>query len=189
MGLILASGSPRRRELLAAAGYEFAVVSPEVEELGPGVHPFRKLCVVNAVMKAREVQAGHPEAVVLAADTLVGLDGEALGKPACLDEAREMLERLSGRVHEVCTGVALRSGDKESAFFEVTWVRVHKCGEAVFEEYLDQVEVLDQAGACAIRVCGKLLVDRIEGDYENVVGLPVGRVRNELDRFGVERMK
>jgi septum formation protein len=187
MDLILASGSPRRRELLAAAGYEFAVVSPEVEELGPGVHPFRKLCVVNAVLKAREVQASHPEEVVLAADTLVGLDGEVLGKPGCLDEAREMLERLSGRVHEVCTGVALCSGDEESAFFEVTWVRFHKFGESVIEEYLDQVEVLDKAGSYAIQECGELLVDRIEGEYENVVGLPVDRVLVELERFGVER--
>lgn len=187
MELILASGSPRRRELLAEAGYKFRVVSPEVEELGPGAHPFRKLCVANAVLKARAVQGEHPEAAVLAADTLVAVDGEVLGKPGCLDEARTMLERLSGRVHEVCTGVALRVGDEEAAFFEVTWVRFLKYGESVIEEYLDQVDVLDKAGSYAIQDCGDMLVDRIEGDYENVVGLPVGRVGVELGRFGVER--
>ena len=173
--------------MLTEAGYEFAVVSPEVEELGPGTHPFRQLCVANAVLKAREVQAAHREALVLAADTLVGLDGEVLGKPGSLDEAREMLERLSGRVHEVCTGVALRLGDEESAFFEVTWVRFQKFGESVIEQYLDRVEILDKAGAYAIQECGDLLVDRIEGEYENVVGLPVGRVLVELERFGVGR--
>lgn len=187
MELILASGSPRRRELLAAVGYEFRIVSPEVEELAPGAHPFRKLCMVNAVLKAREVQAAHPEAVVLAADTMVGLDGEVLGKPADLEEARAMLGRLSGRVHEVCTGVCVRAGDEEEAFFEVTWVKFHAYGPAVVEQYLRRVEVLDKAGAYAIQECGDLLVDRIEGEYENVVGLPVGRVVHELERFGLRR--
>lgn len=187
MDLILASGSPRRRELLASAGYEFRIVSPEVEELAPGTHPFRKLCAVNATLKAREVQALHPEAVVLAADTMVGLDGEVLGKPVNLAEAREMLEMLSGRVHEVCTGVCVRSGDEEEAFFEVTWVRFHAYGPEVVAEYLGKVEVLDKAGAYAIQDCGELLVDRFEGEYENVVGLPVRRVVEELERFGLRR--
>ncbi len=187
MDLILASGSPRRRELLAAAGYAFQVVSPEVEELGPGTYPFRKLCVANAVLKARAVAEAHPEAhpeaVVLAADTMVGLGGEVLGKPADLDEARGMLERLAGRVHEVCTGVALRYGDEESAFFEVTWVRFLKFGESVIEQYLDRVDVLDKAGAYAIQESGDLLVERIEGEYENVMGLPMGRVLVELENL------
>ena len=143
MELILASGSPRRRELLAAAGYEFQIVSPEVEELPPGAHPFRKLCAVNAALKAREVVEAHPGAVVLAADTMVGLDGEVLGKPVDLAEARVMLEKLSGRVHEVCTGVCVRQGDEERAFFEVTWVKFHAYGPEVVEEYLGKVEVLD----------------------------------------------
>ena len=187
MELILASGSPRRRELLADAGYAFRVVSPEVEELAPGAHPFRKLCTVNATMKAREVQEMHPESVVLAADTMVGLDGEVLGKPLDLAEAARMLEMLSGRVHEVCTGVCVRSGDEEEAFFEVTWVRFLPFGPEVIAEYLGKVEVLDKAGAYAIQDCGDLLVDRIEGEYENVVGLPVARVMMELERFGLRR--
>ena len=129
MELILASGSPRRRELLAAEGYEFRIVSPKVEELPPGTHPFRRLCAVNAALKAREVEEAHPGAVVLAADTMVGLDGKVLGKPVDLDEARGMLTMLSGRVHEVCTGVCVRSGDEEEAFFEVTWVQFRDFGE------------------------------------------------------------
>jgi septum formation protein len=187
MDMILASGSPRRRELLAAAGYEFRIVSPEVEEFPPGTHPFRKLCAVNAALKAREVAEAHPEAVVLAADTMVGLDGEVLGKPVDLEEARGMLAKLSGRVHEVCTGVCVRQGDEESAFFEVTWVKFHAYGPAVVEEYLGKVEVMDKAGAYGIQECGDLLVDRIEGEYANVVGLPVARVVGELERFGLRR--
>ena len=187
MELILASGSPRRRELLAAAGYEFRIVSPEVEELAPGAHPFRKLCAENAALKAREVVEAHPAAVVLAADTMVGLDGEVLGKPVDLAEARVMLAKLSGRAHEVCTGVCVRKGDEETAFFEVTWVKFHAYGPEVVEEYLGKVEVLDKAGSYAIQECGDLLVDRIEGEYENVVGLPVLRVVSELERFGLRR--
>ena len=187
MDLILASGSPRRRDLLAKAGYRFEVIPAEVEELEPGVFPFRKLCAANAALKAREVHAHHPEAVVLGADTLVGVDGDVLGKPRDIVEAVSMLERLSGRVHEVCTGVCLCGGGEERTFFEVTWVRFHKFDREVIREYTQRVDVIDKAGSYAIQEHGEMLVEKVEGSFENVVGLPVDRVVQELERLGVER--
>jgi septum formation protein len=186
MRLILGSGSPRRRELLAEAGYEFEVIPAEVEELSPGALPFRKLCLANATLKAREVHAKHPEAVVLGADTLVGLGGEVLGKPRDIVEAVGMLERLAGRVHEVCTGVCLCAGEEEHAFFDVTWVQFHPYGEEVIREYTQRVNVLDKAGSYAIQEHGEMLVAKVEGSYENVVGLPIARVVEELVRIGVK---
>lgn len=185
--LVLGSGSPRRRELLAAAGYAFEVRRPEVEEIPPGEHPIRELAVRNAVLKARWLrgETPDPEALILTADTLVGVDGEVLGKPEDLEEGTLMLERLAGRVHEVCTGVCVNAGEVESVFFEVTWVKFRKFGEAVIAEYQDKVEVLDKAGGYAIQEHGDLLVEEVEGNQDNVVGLPVGRVAEELERFGL----
>ncbi|NNC89123.1 MAG: septum formation protein Maf [Akkermansiaceae bacterium] len=185
--LILASGSQRRKDLLESAGFAFEVVPPEVEELEPGTFPFRKLCAANAALKARAVRARHPEAVVLGADTMVGLGGRVLGKPASMAEAMEMLASLAGRAHEVCTGVCLAGPEEECVFFEVTWVRFRKIGREVINEYLERVEVLDKAGAYAIQEHGDMLVDKIEGEYDNVVGLPVTRVCAELERLGVRR--
>jgi septum formation protein len=181
--LVLGSGSPRRQELLAAAGYSFEVRRPEVEEIPPGSHPIRELAVLNAVLKARSLE--DADTVVLAADTLVGVDGDVLGKPATLEEGTLMLERLAGRVHEVCTGVCVRTEEEESVFFEVTWVKFRKFGEAVIAEYHDKVEVLDKAGGYAIQEYGEMLVEEVEGDHDNVVGLPVERVKVELERFGL----
>ena len=186
MRFILASGSPRRRDLLAKAGYAFEVHEAGAEEWPPGKYPFRKLCTANAALKARDIAARYPEGVVLGADTMVGLDGEAMGKPRNIVEATGMLERLSGRVHEVCTGVCLCHGEEEHAFFEVTWVRFHELGEEVIKDYMERVHVMDKAGGYAIQEHGEMLVDKIEGSYENVVGLPIGRVKEELQRIGIQ---
>lgn len=185
MRLILASGSPRRKTLLAGAGYRFDIVPAEVEEWGPGKFPFRTLCAANASLKAREVHQLHPEAAVIGADTMVGLDGEVMGKPRDIVEGVCMLKRLSGRIHEVCTGVCICAGDQEHAFFEVTWVQFHKYGEDVIKEYTQRVNVLDKAGSYAIQEHGEMLVEKIEGSYENVMGLPIMRVVEELQRFEV----
>lgn len=182
---ILGSGSARRRDLLREAGFVFEVASPEVEELPPGALPLRELCVRNAELKANVVSLEYPQAVVLGADTLVAIDGAALGKPADLNKAREMLRSLSGRVHEVCTGVCIQCGEDESSFFEVSWVKFHQLDEDRIEAYLGKVEVLDKAGSYAIQDCGEMLVEKLEGDFDNVVGLPTERVVKELERFGL----
>lgn len=171
--------------MLSRAGYQFEVIPAQVEEWGAGKYPIRKLCTANATLKAREVHERYPDAVVLGADTLVGLDGEVMGKPRDIVEAVCMLERLAGRVHEVCTGVCLRCGDEEHAFFEVTWVQFLEFGEEVVKEYTQRVKVVDKAGAYAIQEHGDMLVEKVEGSYENVVGLPVARVAEELRRFEV----
>jgi septum formation protein len=134
-------------------------------------------------LKAREIAARHPDAVVIGADTLVGLDGAVLGKPRDLAEAAGMLERLAGRVHEVCTGVCLCAAGGEHAFFEVTWVQFREFGPKTIEEYAQRVHVLDKAGSYAIQEHGDMLVAKVEGSYENVVGLPVARVAEELERL------
>jgi septum formation protein len=185
MALILASGSPRRSELLAKAGYEFEIVPALVDEWPPGKHPFRKLCAENAILKAREVHEKHPEAVVLGADTMVGLDGEVMGKPRDIVDGVCMLERLSGRVHEVCTGVCLCCGEVEHSFFEVTWVEFREFGEEVIKDYTQRVDVIDKAGSYAIQEHGEMLVAKVEGAYDNVMGLPIARVGEELERFEV----
>lgn len=108
-----------------------------------------------------------------------------MGKPRDIVEAVCMLERLSGRVHEVCTGVCLRCGEVECAFFEVTWVEFREFGEEVIKDYTQRVNVLDKAGSYAIQEHGEMLVAKVEGAYDNVVGLPVARVVRELERFEV----
>ena len=182
---ILASGSPRRKDLLLSENYQFRVVPAVVEEWPPGKFPFHQLCEENAVLKAGEVSAKYPEAVVLGADTLVGLDGEVMGKPDSLSEAVSMLERLSGREHEVCTGVCLRRGGEKYSFFEVSRVRFKDLDSFLIKDYLERVNVLDKAGAYAVQEHGEMLVDYLEGAYDNVVGLPVSEVSKRLERFGV----
>ena len=171
--------------MLARAGYDFKVKPAAVDEWPPGKYPFRELCLANAALKAGEVSVQYPEAVVLGADTLVGLGGEIMGKPCDAEEAMCMLERLSGRVHEVCTGVCIRCGTGERMFSEVTRVWFRKFGKNVIKDYMERVNVMDKAGAYAIQEEGEMLVDKLEGCLDNVVGLPVAQVAGELERFGV----
>jgi septum formation protein len=183
----LASASPRRRELLEDAGVAplvEAACGPELEDASLGL---AALVTANARCKAREVAARHPRSVVLGADTLVWLDGIPLGKPSDLDEARRMLRLLSGRVHEVATGVhLLRMEPRQQAeFHEVTRVRFRALEESVIDRYLASVDVLDKAGAYALQEHGDLLVETVEGSRSNVIGLPVERTMAALQHhFG-----
>jgi len=184
MRIVLASSSPRRRELLGGTGLEFEVrVSPAEERHDPGI-PLAELCELNAELKARAVVVG--DAVVIGADTLVWIDGEPLGKPADLAEARAMLHRLSGREHTVCTGVALVFPDGSAErFHELTKVRFRGFGEETVESYLRRAEVLDKAGSYGIQDHGEMLVEGIDGAFDNVVGLPVGPLLSRLKACGV----
>lgn len=185
MKLILASGSPRRRELLEKAGLEFEVrPSPGEEIHDPSLAP-AVLCERNAEIKARAVEA--PGRVVLGADTLVFIDDTPLGKPADLDEARAMLTRLSGRQHAVCTGVCLvRAGGEIETFHEITKVRFKELTVGEIDEYLALVDPLDKAGAYGIQEHGEKLVDGLDGAFDNVMGLPVEAVLSRLRACGVE---
>ncbi len=185
--LILASASPRRRELLAACGLQFEVCVLPVREwtTDPDI---RELPAINAALKADAVSAAFPEALVIGADTVVLLDGEALGKPADPADARRMLLRLAGRWHEVMTAVALRRGrDGLRRDFSVTTrVRFKPFGADTVDRYLEQVPVLDKAGAYAIQEHGELLVAELDGELDNVIGLPCRALLEHLTGAGIE---
>jgi septum formation protein len=168
--LILASGSPQRRAILEQLGVDFRVEVPDVEELTKG--EARAVVRENALRKAMAV-AGR-DARVLGSDTAVVLDGRILGKPRDEQEAETFLRRLSGRTHEVMTGIALREPDgRERSDVAVTRVRFRRLERPELEWYLATGEWQGRAGAYAIQGRGAALVEEIEGDYFNVVGLPV----------------
>lgn len=182
--LILASSSPRRRDLLAEAGIPCEIQLPQVEELSGGLSA-RELCLANASLKAHEVAARFPNRVVLGADTVVSLDGEIFGKPVDYVDALRMLEALCGRVHEVLTGVCLwhEESRRLSQFVESTRVRFRPRAEVDLEAYLQSINPLDKAGAYAAQEDEGRLIEQLEGLASNVVGLPVERVAEVLPRF------
>lgn len=186
MRVILASGSPRRRELLAAAGLSFEVIPSPAEEIHDAALGMEGLCEENARLKAAAVAAHHPEAVVIGADTLVFLEGRPLGKPKDMADAARMLRSLSGYVHDVCTGVCICGpGGKMRTLNTVTEVVFRKLDEATIFEYLAKTSPLDKAGAYGIQDYGEMIVERIVGSYENVMGLPVEDVLDALAEIGL----
>ncbi len=177
--LVLASRSPRRQDLLASAGIPFIVRPADVDEAwlegeAPSAHVERL-----ARQKARAVSTGSEE-IVLGADTVVVVDGEILGKPADAADAVRMLRRLSGRDHQVLTGVCLKRGPLELVASECTTVRFAALSEEEIQTYVASGEPMDKAGAYAIQGLASKFVERIEGCYFNVVGLPVARVYRML---------
>ena len=183
--IVLASASPRRRALLAALGLEFEVIPSHAEEVFTG-EPC-EMVVLNARIKRDEV-AGRLEkpSLVIAADTLVFLDEHVLGKPADLDEARAMLSRLSGGTHQVITGLALidtASGETVEGY-EVTDVTFRTLAEDEIDRFVRAVRPTDRAGAYTVDGPGSLLVERYEGCYQNVLGLPIVRLDALLRQYG-----
>jgi len=174
--LILASGSPRRRELLAQAGFEFEVRAADIDETQRvGEAPIgyvRRL----ALEKAQAVAKSAADAVVLGADTTVVLDGEVLGKPLDVADAERMLRRLSGRTHQVHTGIAMVKSEAWQAHVETTDVTFREIGEEELRVYLASGDAMDKAGAYGIQGYAARWIPRIDGDYFNVVGLPVSAV-------------
>lgn len=185
--LILASASPRRRELLAQLGVTFEVIVADViENEDPTTDP-RVMVAHNAALKADWVAERHPQALVLGADTTVFIDGTALNKPRDGSEARAMLRRLSGRTHTVFTGLAVR---RHSAGFKLedgaaTEVTFKKFGEDVIEAYLALVHTLDKAGGYGIQEHRELIVAGYAGSFSNIVGLPLESTKQILTRCGL----
>ncbi len=181
MRILLASSSPRRRELLERAGLVFEVRGSPAEEIhDEAMEPWR-LCEENALLKASAVAEDHPEQVVIGADTLVFSEGRALGKPCDMEEARRMLRALSGKTHRVCTGVCLIFPDGgRDVFHDVTEVVFRDFGDEVIDGYFARVNPLDKAGAYGIQEYGEMLVSEIRGSFENVMGLPVEMVVGRL---------
>jgi septum formation protein len=187
--IILASASPRREHLLREMGLRFTVVRPaDVEELVSGAAP-DVVAMRNAQRKARAVARRHPDSVVIGADTIVVLNGGFFGKPRDLENAKEILGQLAGQRHEVISGVCLlhRALDMELTFAETTRVWMRALTHRQIAEYLGKINPLDKAGAYAIQEHGAGIVERIEGSYHNVMGLPTERLAATLERIGMVR--
>jgi septum formation protein len=186
--LLLASNSPRRRKLLSEAGFDFETwVSNRVESSDVDL-TLRELTALNAIRKAMPAARAHPRRVVLAADTLVAIDGHVLGKPADPGEAVAMLERLSGRAHDVCTSVFVchLARARSASFHEISHVYFHRLSRDQIGNYLARVNPLDKAGAYAAQGFGKEIIEKIDGSYTNVVGLPMEKTIPTLAEFGIE---
>jgi septum formation protein len=185
-GLLLASASDRRRDLLRRAGIEFQTEIAQVQELTDEAIPARELCLLNAQLKATEVASRFPDRIVVGADTIVSFEGRIFGKPHDVAEARAMLEQLCGRIHEVLTGVCLvhRRQGKLCRFTDSTRVKFRPRREVDLDGYLWSIYPLDKAGAYAAQEDRGRLIECVEGSMSNVIGLPVERVMMALnERF------
>lgn len=182
MKLILASASPRRREILKNAGFEFEVKTSEADETLPeGISPEEAVQYLAKIKN--EVIEADKNTTVISADTIVVCDGRILGKPKDETDAFNMLRTLSGREHFVYTGVCIRKGEKKTVFFEKTAVYFYELSDREISDYIATDEPTDKAGAYGIQGKGAVLVRKIDGDYFNVVGLPIARLVRELHRF------
>lgn len=182
--IVLASQSPRRAELIARLGLEFDIQPADIDEsYRPGETP-----PAHAERLAREkaeaLAATHPHALVVGSDTIVVIDGDVLGKPRDRAHAIEMLTRLSGRDHEVCTGIAVAKDGRVESGLERVHVRFRRLDPRACEQYVDTGEPMDKAGAYGIQGFGSAIVEGIEGDYFAVMGLPVVRMLGLFERFG-----
>jgi septum formation protein len=189
--LILASASPRRQELVQRLDIEFRVVTSGMDELHDEQFTARELAQINAYRKARAVAKIFPDSLVLGADTLVYLGTKLFGKPADAEEAFRMLRELSGRTHQVVTGICLMHlrNHRQRTFSEVTDVRFRPLRPGDIRAYLDIVNPLDKAGAYAIQEHGELIVEEISGSFSNVIGLPMEKLEAELTAWVSEKTK
>ena len=183
--MILASGSPRRRELLQQIGLDFTIVVSDADESAAAMAP-EALVQQLSRRKAAAVAKLHPDAVIIAADTVVCQDGEILGKPVDTEDAVRMLTRLSGKEHQVYTGFTVQCGAKVHTAVECTNVHVRPLTSNEIARYVATGEPLDKAGAYGIQGLGGVFVTGIEGDYYNVMGLPLCHLATVLQEFGIQ---
>ena len=183
--VILASASPRRSQLLASMDIEFEVVPSHVEELIDGYDFIPDLCEANARIKAEPIADMHPECLVIASDTMVYLEDTLFGKPTDIDDAHRMLTRLQGRTHQVTTGVSLIYHNEEisKSFSVITNVTFLSLDTKQISEYLAKIDPLDKAGGYAIQEHKQMIAKRVSGSVSNVVGLPVERLKEELNNL------
>jgi len=184
--IILASASPRRRQLLTEYGYTFTVEPADIEESMPPGLDVGEITLFNARQKALAIAEKNPEALVLGVDTLVAFEGAVLGKPADMDEAYAMLSRLNGRIHEVHSGVwaVCKATETNRAFVEVSRVKFRTLTEAELRRYMARIYPLDKAGAYAAQdEHPEGIVECIEGSRTNVIGLPMEALAKMLEAF------
>ena len=180
--LILASKSPRRRELLTMAGLAYECIPSQVEEHVPAGTPAGQIPVILSAQKAEDVFASHPDALVIGADTVVAVDDLVLGKPKDAAEAAAMLRTLSGKTHTVYTGVTLRDKNGTESFCSGSKVTFYELTEQEIAWYVETGEPMDKAGAYGIQGHGCILVKHIEGDFFTIVGLPVAETVRRVQR-------
>jgi septum formation protein len=186
--IILASGSPRRREIFKKLGINFQYVTSNIEEKFDESLSVYEQVVKLATMKAYKVANIYDEAFIVGADTVVYLENKIIGKPKDIVDAKNILKFLSGKMHEVITGVAIVNKREKliERFYEKTAVYFRKLNDALIDWYIDTDEPMDKAGAYGIQGAGSLLIEKIYGDYDNVVGLPAGKLLEAFGRLGIK---
>lgn len=183
--LILASGSPRRRELFERLGLHCTLAPADIDERAIEAKTPREYAIKTAYAKACAVEAEHESGVIVAADTIVVLEGEVFPKPDDERHAVEMLSRLSGRTHMVITGIIVKKvGGAALLDAENTLVTMKALDGAVIRDYVATGEPMDKAGAYGAQGLGRVLIEKVEGDFLNVIGLPVRKLMGMLDEFG-----
>lgn len=185
MKIILASASPRRQELLKYIVPEFEIIPADVDETLPEGTVSEKAAEFLASKKAKHIAKQYPDSVVIGSDTVVIIDGIILGKPADKSDAERMLKLLSGRTHKVITGVCIAYGEKTDSFSCETKVTFYPLTDKEILDYIATGEPMDKAGAYGIQGYGSVLAEGIEGDFFNVMGLPVAMLKRRLEKFGV----
>ena len=186
---ILASASPRRHQLLAESGYAFEVLSPQVQEVSSANLTLHEATSWNALRKGLAVARAQPDAVVLAADTLIALGSRVIGKPTNHDQAFDILRLLSAQTHDVSSAVFIAHlrARRSQTFCITSQVTFKKLSDEIIEDYLARINPLDKAGAYAAQGFGGAIIDRIAGSRSNVIGLPLEETCAALGRFGVRR--
>jgi septum formation protein len=183
---ILASASPRRKEILSNAGFRFDIIVSDCDEnISEELSP-EKTVEELAKRKAISVWENNRDSVVFGCDTVVAIDGRILGKPKDDEEAFQMLKSLSGRIHTVSTGVCICSKDRTEVFSNTTQVEFYELSDDTIRSYIDSGETCDKAGAYGIQGYGNVLVKEIKGDYFSVMGLPAAQSARVLSSFGIE---
>lgn len=183
MNIILASASPRRRELMKMITDDFTAVSADVDETIPENMRPLKVSEYLAQIKAESVRENFPHDIVIGCDTTVICGDMILGKPKDKSECHEFMRMLSGRTHQVATGCCIISPDKIKSFTEITDVTFRRLSDEEIEKYISTAEPYDKAGGYGIQGRGSLLIEKINGDYFNVVGLPVSELNQQLKFF------
>ena len=189
--VILASASPRRSELLTSMDIEFEVVPSHVAEIIDGYDFIPDLCEANARIKAEPIADLHPECLVIAADTMVYLEDNVFGKPTDLEDAHQMISKLQGRTHQVSTGVSLIYHNEEikKSLSVITNVTFLPLNSQQISDYLNKIDPLDKAGGYAIQEHKQLIAKRVSGSISNVIGLPVERLKEELNSLFGEKVE
>ncbi|MGN1411021.1 MAG: Maf family protein [Oscillospiraceae bacterium] len=183
MNIILASNSPRRKELLKLLYDDFSIIPANIDETVPNGIPLEKSAEYIAIQKTIAISKNHQDSLVIGCDTMVIIDDTILGKPKDKSNCFDMLKQLSGKIHSVITGVCVILGDKKVTFSEETKVKFYNLSDEEIWKYIATGEPFDKAGGYGIQGYGSLLVEKINGDYFNIVGLPISRLNQTLKNF------